>query len=252
MGFKDEVERIEEAGSGNIYVWRHGTGWPISKDDLDTFCSHMDDWYSCVGPFSREEYEKKCQIHGITAVPDVDIGGYGDTYGDFGMSHYHTVPKNRLNALKATLNQGRWWGIQAENPNVKEERRRAREIENERLRLEEVRKGYPVDLQAWITAVGGLETIYTKALKIHESNSTQLREEGRHFEWLIGHACLHLDTSINWWAGWMESDLEHPLNRISKMLSDKRIEPNQEQIVYMGYGEDCGDDVRRNYREFFA
>lgn len=135
---------------------------------------------------------------------------------------------------------------------------------------------YPQDLDAWITAVGGLDAIYQEALKIHSNNSHILREKGRHFEWLIGHTCHQLSygasekcpgyvagTAENgwtgnyplrpeWWAGWSEIDPQHPINRIAEMLKDKRIEPYTGKVTYLGYGEDCGDDVRQNSKEWLS
>ena len=130
-------------------------------------------------------------------------------------------------------------------------------------------------MEKWIEAVGGIEAIYKGALKIHSNNSVQLREEGRHFEWLIGHTCMtlgmnasknhpdyHAPLNINdkgiypllplWWAGWSEKDEMHPLNRIANILSDRRIEPYMGKVTYIGYGEDCGDDVRKNLKDWIG
>jgi hypothetical protein len=113
------------------------------------------------------------------------------------------------------------------------------------------------DLDAWIVSVGGLESIYNRAYKIHENNHTQLREEGRHFEWLIGHASLRLsmdifNKAVEWWADWNETDTLHPINQIASLLSDQRIEPYKGKVTYFGYGEDCGDDVQKNYKDWLT
>ena len=279
MNFKDSIERIEIGRKdypGKVLVWVHGTGWPIKENDQDAFCIHMDDWYSICGrALSRPEYEQACQTRNIEPSPDDTIGKYGDCYGDFGMDHYHTNPENRSFGIRATLNQGRWFGMKTENPNIVEERREAEIARVEMVRLEALRKTYPVDLQAWIDAVGGLERIYTDALSMHGNNSTQLREEGQHFEWLIGHTCLHLGMESSkgcegyqepksfsddgvypllpeWWSGWREADPEHPINRIAGMMADRRIEPYAGEVKYMGYGEDAGDDVRQNLKEWLG
>ena len=173
MNFKDSIEKIEDSPSGfpgKILVWRHSTGWPIAKDDLDAFCVHMDGWYSISNrTLSRQEYEQACRDRGIDPVQDLDIGGYGDVYGDFGMDHYHTVPENRIFGIKATLNQGRWAGMLSENPDIVEERREEAMRCSEVARIEGLRKDYPIDLGAWIGSVGGLDAIYNEASKMHEN-----------------------------------------------------------------------------------
>jgi hypothetical protein len=259
-------------------VWSNGTGWPIAEDDLETFKVHMDDWYSLIsqGPMSRKDYEEACQKRSIKPFPDDSFGGYGDLFGDFGMSHYHTEPENRLIGIAATLNQKRWYGLLKENPNIQEQREKADQLKREEARLAKLRETYPEDLDAFLLAVGGLEAIYNKAADIHSNNSHVLREEGRHFEWLIGNACMSLgmkfshtcsgyveSTSANgwqgvypllpkWWAGWDESDPIHPINRVAEMLKDKRIEPYMGKVTYIGYGEDCGDDVRKNAKDWLG
>jgi len=258
MNFKESIDKIEERPDypGMILVWRYNTGWPVAKNDLDAFCSHMDDWYSIsCKSLSREEYIAACNARNIEPTPDSDIGGYGDTYGDFGMSHYHTVPKNRLPGIIATLKQARWLGMLSENPNIPQERAAEATALAEATKLERLKKTYPDNLQAWIDSVGGLNAIYDAALYLHANNSTQLRESNRHFEWLIGHSCMNLALKTNtvfpdWWGDWSETDPSHPLNRIAAMLADRRIEPLQGQVTYMGYGEDCGDDVRKNLKEW--
>jgi len=271
----DKIVPIE-GQPGMIYAWSHSTGWPIQESDLEAFKAHMDDWYSILrqGPLTRSNYETACQLRGITPTPDDQIGTYGDTYGDFGMSHYHTVPENRQTGIEATLNQKRWQGMLQENPAIGQQRREAECIRQEERRIEALRKTYSQDLDAWITAIGGLDSIYQGALELHANNSHVLREEGRHFEWLIGHTCHQLSYKASekcpgyvagarendwtgnyplrpeWWAGWSETDPLHPINRIAEMLKDKRIEPYTGKVTYYGYGEDCGDDVRQNAKEW--
>lgn len=273
--FKDSIDSIEDIKGypDMIRVWVNSTGWPIQKGDFDSFCSHMDDWYSVsYKSFSRSEYEDACIRFDIESIPDAAIGS-GD--GDFGMCHYHTDPENHKTCMRATLLQSRWNGMVVENPNIKNERKEADFIRIEALRIEALRATYPVDLDAWITAVGGLETIYNKCTATHVNNSVQLRDEGRHFEWLIGHTCMRLgfdaskshpdyvppttpisDDGVDplfpkWWGGWDVTDREHPINRIAALLSDRRIEPYLGKVTYYGYGEDCGDDVRRNFIDNF-
>jgi hypothetical protein len=276
MSFRDSVDRIEEMKDchDKVYVWHHSTGWPVRKDDLESFLTHMDTWYSILNKqsISRSEYEELCRASNIEPTPDDEIGGYGDTYGDFGMCHYHTVPKNRQSGIRGTLNQKRWFSLLIECPNIKADRKRAYTERIEALRVEALRKTYPIDLEGWIEAVGGLDKIYERMVVIHSNNSHQLRESGRHFEWLIGHASkdLGFDASRShsdyvpgnhlgdgavypllpeWWAGWDETDEQHPINRIAVQLSDHRgdLEPYKGKIVYYGYGEDCGDEVRKEW-----
>ena len=123
----DKIEPVKDH-PGMIYVWSHGTGWPIQESDLEAFKTHMDDWYSINGhgPMSRQDYEEACKLRSLPPTPDDDLGGYGCTYGDFGMSHYHTVPENRQAGIEATLAQKRWLGMLQENPNIEEERRQAK------------------------------------------------------------------------------------------------------------------------------
>lgn len=250
-----KIEPIKDI-PGYVYVWSSGRGWPVKGDDVQTFIEHMDDWYGISGAYSREQYENECLKRGIEPVSDDDIGGYGETYGDWGMYHYHTIPENRKHGIDGMLRQCRWAGIKKEIPDI-EDRRRAADRERRRQEeLERKRKTYPVDLMKWIEQVGGLEKIYTGCQELHGNNSVQLREQGRHFEWLIGHTCLGLGIkagcSPEWWADWEETDPEHPLNRIAAMLKGKRIEPYMGKVTYVGYGEDCGDDVRRNLKEWMG
>lgn len=212
MSFRDSIEKIEESCSGygdKILVWVHNTGWPIDKNDLDAFCDHMDAWYSICGKsYTRTDYEEACKRFDIEPMLDDAIGGYGCEYGDFGMDHYHTVPKNRLAGIKGELLQNRWRGMNEENPNIVEERRAAKETRREALRVEALRQGYPADLDGWIASVGGLDEI----------------------------------------------DEQHPINRIAVMLSDRKEEfkPYMGKLTYIGYGEDCGDDVLRNAKEWLG
>lgn len=275
--FRDSVERIEDMKDSPdmICVWRNSTGWIIHRDDLEGFYEHMDVWYTVLlmNSLTRKEYEGLCTEYKIDSVPDEAIGGYGDKFGDYGMEHYHTIPENRRSGLLGTFNQLRWYGILKENPNIEEERALKEWQNNEARRLEILRKTYPVDLDVWIESVGGIEVIYAKMVSLHSNNNTQL--DDRHFEWLIGHACMRVgyeaskghpdyrefksidDKGVNplvpeWWADWGEYDEEHPINRIAFMLSDRRgnLEPYKGKVTYIGYGEDCGDDVRRNLQEW--
>jgi len=270
MGYFSENISMTPASTPDMVLIQHGGYiYTIPVSDQEAFITHMDDWYSIVGKsFSRAEYEEACLKFGFEAIPDDKIGGYGDTFGDFGMDHYHTVPKNRSVGMMATLSQARWRGMRAENPHIEAERKEAEDRRREEARIEALRKSYPEDLDAWIEAVGGLDAIYEEAQKIHSNNNTQLRDEGRHFEWLIGHTCLHLGMHASkshpgyvptkgltlgvyplcpeWWGGWRETDPLHPILRIASKLSDRRIEPYMGGVTYIGYGEDCGDDVRKN------
>lgn len=269
----DKIEPIKDH-PGYVYVWSNSTGWPVKEDDVQAFTEHMDDWYSIHGSFSRIRYEEECLKRGIEPVPDDDIGGYGDTYANWGMSHYHTVPENRKYGIEGMLRRCRWIGIKEEIPDIEERRRSAMLKKQRQEELKRKRKMYPSDLMAWIEKIGGIEKIYEHCADMHENNSTQLREKGRHFEWLIGHTCMHLgmDSSKKvpgyiagtpennyegvyplcpeWGADWEETDVEHPINRIAEMLKDRRIEPYKGKVTYVGYGEDCGDDVRRNLKEW--
>lgn len=275
MSFKDSIEKIENKNNGLIVVWNRSTGWHIHENDLDNFCQHMDNWHSIPHSLSRKEYENLCKKFSIKPALDEDIGNYGDCFGDFGMGHYHTEPKNRKTAIEASLRQARWREIKIERPNIEAERQEQKCIEGEKRRLKELRKTYPKDLQKWINDVGGIEEIYQSCEKIHSNNSHQLREEGRHFEWLISHSCLKLGHSKSknhpeyiepktiwdkgnyplvpeWWADWDETDPEHPINKISEMLKDRRIEPYTGELKFYGYGEDCGDDVRKNLKDWLG
>lgn len=246
----DKIEPIKDH-PGFVYVWSNSRGYPVKEDDIQAFIGHMDDWYSINGAFSREQYEEECHKRNITPVSDDDIGGYGDTYADWGMSHYHTVPEYRKNGIEGSLRQCRWAGIKQEIPDIEDRRRVAEQKKMRQEELERKRKTYPVDLMAWIEQVGGLEKIYQHCQDMHKNNSTQLREEGRHFEWLIGHSSLELSKETpEWWGDWEETDPDHPINRIAEMLKDKRIEPYKGKVTYIGYGEDCGDDVRKNLKEW--
>lgn len=270
--FRDTVSMIASASTPDMVEITSGCyTYTIAVCDQEAFITHMDDWYSIAGrALSREEYEAACLKFGFEALPDDKLGGYGDNFGDFGMGHYHTVPQNRSLGMMATLGQGRWCGMKKENPHIEEERREVEARRREEVRVEALRKSYPEDLDVWIKAVGGLEAIYQEAQKIHSNNNTQLRDEGRHFEWLIGHASLHLGMHASktvpgyvagtpsngwksvyplcpdWWGGWRETDTLHPIQRIASMLSARRIEPYLGEVTYIGYGEDCGDDVRKN------
>lgn len=278
MNFKDGIDRIEtiDKDPDTIVVWNNSTGWLIKKDDLDTFCTHMDNFYSVsCKALTRQMYEDICKKLNINTTPDNEIGGYGVSFGDYGMGHYHTNPANRIAGLTGALLQSRWYGMIKEDPDLPHKREKAEKERIETLRLNTLRATYPSNLNKWIEDVGGLEAIYTKAKKIHENNSSILRETGRHFEWLIGHTCKHLgmDASKNhpdyvapknamdygvyplfpkWWGGWNEKDEQHPINRIAAMLFDKRIEPYMGKITYIGYGEDCEDDVRKNAKEWLG
>ena len=256
--FRDNIQSIENKNQDEVYIWCNSTGWPVNRDDVESFCNHMDDWYSiCSREFTRDEFEKESVSRDIDPIPDDNIDGYGYYYGDFGMSHYHTVPENRKQGIISTLIQRRWFTMLKENPNIIKERKEAEYKREEALRIEELRKTYPKDLDAWIASVGGLEVIYAEVSKIHSNNSHQLREEGRHFEWLIGHATLHVCSHNKkevpeWWGNWSETDELNPINRIAKMLSDRRIEPYMGKVTYIGYGEDCDDDVRKNYEDWIG
>jgi hypothetical protein len=107
-------DKIEEK-NGMVYVWRNGTGWPVAPDDVDAFIAHMSIWLplNCK-QFSRDEYETLCLANNVTPEPDERLGGYRDSYGDFGMSHYHTDPKNRQIGIASTLHQGRSFGLKQE------------------------------------------------------------------------------------------------------------------------------------------
>lgn len=120
----DKIEPIKDQ-PGYVYVWSNSTGWPVKENDVQAFIEHMNDWYSIHGSFSRSQYEEECLKRGITPVPDDDIGSYGDTYADWGMSHYHTVPKNRKCGIEGMLRQCRWIGIKKEIPDIEERRRSA-------------------------------------------------------------------------------------------------------------------------------
>ena len=269
------VEKIEPLPNqpGMVCVWSGSRGWRVPADAVGAFCAHMDDWYSVMarGALTRTEYERECSTRGITPVPDDDIGGYADDYGDYGMAQYHTDPSNWLCGIAGTLRQQRWWGILREYPDIRKQREIAEKRRQEAERVAAIRSKYPADLGAWIRAVGGLDAIYHTALYIHTGNPHVMRESGRHFEWALGHACLKLgmDASMghpgyrggtyplapdDWWGGWDETDPEHPINRLAAMLSDRRIDPYTGPIKHRGYGfgEDCGDDVRQNAHEWLG
>lgn len=271
MGFKEGIKEIEDRGDGRLVVWHGSYGWPVAVGDFEAFCSHMDEWYSvCCKSYSRLEYEEACKRLGVEAVGDDDLGGYGCVYGDYGMYHYHTVPENRKIGLAGILGQGRWRGMLQEDPDLERKREAALEGLREAKRLEALRSTYPADLMVWIESVGGLERIYDEVVKMHDSNSHQLGD--RHFEWLIGHTCMHLGMTASkghpdykeskgwdggiyplfpkWWGDWDVLDVEHPINLIAGMLKDRRIEGYRGRVTYVGYGEDCGDDVRRNLAEW--
>jgi len=254
--FRDNIQKVEDINKDQVRIWVNSSGWLVNRDDTESFCDHMDDWYSiCSCELTRKDFEEACISRGIDLISDDNIGGYAESYGDFGMSHYHTVPENRKSAITNTLIQRRWFTMQRENPNIIKERNEAEYKRREALRIEGLRKTYPEDLDAWIASVGGLEAIFSKASEIHQNNSHQLREEGRHFEWLIAHTTLNLcvENKIEvpkWWGSWSEIDEFHPINRIAVMLADRRIEPYKGKITYIGYGEDCGDDVRQNFEEW--
>lgn len=273
--FSDGLTIVPASTPDRVMITSGCYTYTIPVSDQDAFIAHMDAWYSITGkPYTREEYEALCLKFGCDVLPDDAIGGYGDQFGDFGMDHYHTIPQNRLHGMSATLAQGRWCKMLQEHPHIEEERRCAAMKQREVARIEALRKSYPEDLDAWIEAVGGLEAIYEEAQSIHSNNPSQLRDEGRHFEWLIGHACLHLGMHASkshpdyvppngmtsgiyplcpqWWGDWRETDTLHPIQRIATMLADRRIEPYIGKVTYIGYGEDCGDDVRQNAQEWLG
>jgi hypothetical protein len=278
--FKSTIEKIEEVsnrGEGIVLIWRYGTGWPVHRDDVEAFCVHMDEWFEVAGKsFTRLEYECLCNRYGLKITSDDDIGGYGCVYGDFGMSHYHTDPGNRRAGMEATIMQGRWYGIKKEIPDIVEIRLRKKQEDFLIKCREDNRKTWPVDFDAYLLKLGGLEKIYEECVKLHSNNSIQLREKGFHFEWLIGHTCMHLSIKASkfepgyvkgcgvepsvfplfadWWGDWSNSEElfteDHPIRRIAALLSDRRIEPYKGKVTYVGYGEDCGDDVRKNLKEW--
>lgn len=56
--------------------------------------------------YSRSQYERVCEALGIQAVPDAELGGYGDTWGDYSLYHYSAEE-----AMTGFLRQGRARGI---------------------------------------------------------------------------------------------------------------------------------------------
>lgn len=271
--------RVEDISSDKIEVWLGSTGYTIDRSDLESFIKHMDDWYSVRGlTLSRSEYEDLYSRYSLgEAKGDDDLGCYGDIYGDYGMDHYHTDPENRSSGMRGELDQGRWRGILEKDPEIEVRRERERNrliLEGE---LSKNRESWPGDLDKFIGEIGGYERLYEMCKKSHSNNSVQLRDEGLHMEWLIGHAVksMAIEASYghpdyreashpcsmdsyfpyleqaDWWADWSRPYLlvsDHPLKRISARFSDRRLEPYMGRVEYFGYGEDCGDDVRSHLR----
>lgn len=92
-----------------------------SVDDPDAFIKHMKDYHSILSfaSLSREQYEQLCKKFGIDAQPDETLENYGTKYGNFGMAHYHTDPKNRKNGLAGTLHQKRYYALKKEGAKPK-------------------------------------------------------------------------------------------------------------------------------------
>lgn len=280
MNFDYRVEDCKE-DSGKVCVWIGSQGYVIDREDLGAFLDHMEDWYDICGRvLSREEYEGEYSRLGLGEVRlDDDLGQYADIYGDYGMDHYHTIPEHRGDGIRGELDQGRWRGILRETPDILEQRKQKRIQESLDRELSKSRESWPSDLDKYIEDIGGYESLYEGCKKAHSNNSVQLREEGLHFEWLIGHQVLHMAIEASyghpeyrapetpygdvyfpysemceWWADWSSPHLlvpEHPLRRIAERFSDRRIEPYKGRVKYFGYGEDDGDDVRRNVKALF-
>ncbi|MHB8071525.1 MAG: hypothetical protein ACYDHF_06200 [Candidatus Cryosericum sp.] len=95
--------------------------------------------------------------------------------------------------------------------------------------------------------------LITEADKIHQSNSHNLGD--RHFEWLLGHAVLNLSARAKivipeWWSDWDSTDPQNPLLLLAVSLNSQRIFAQPDSGSYLGYGEDCGDNVRQKLTDW--
>ena len=104
------IRKIEHKESDELIVWINSTGWHIKVSDKEAFLEHMKQWFSIVGrTLTRTEYEEAYKQFDLgPPKSDDDLGNYGNCYGDFGMSHYHTMPENRKAGMIGTLDQNRW------------------------------------------------------------------------------------------------------------------------------------------------
>ena len=105
-GWYGPTYRTEEPDSWNT---------KYSVPDPESFADHMARYDAIPRvALTREQYEALCNEWGVEPVSDAEMGQYGDNHGDYGMSHYHTVPQNRLTGVAATLCQRRWWAVRDE------------------------------------------------------------------------------------------------------------------------------------------
>lgn len=275
-----QVDKIETRQNNKICVWMGSYGYTIESSDKEAFIKHMESYRSICGlALSRAAYEAAYARLGLgEPVPDDSLGTYANKYGNFGMSHYHTDPANRAAGLRGELDQCRWHELLKEQPDIEDRRAREKEREMFSRELEENRAKWPSDLDKFIQDLGGYEQLYERCLKAHSNNSVQLRDEGLHMEWLIGHTVktmaieasyTHPDyrkascplegdylpymEQAKWWADWSNPYLlipQHPLKRLSDYFKDRRIKPYRGKVEYFGYGEDCEDDVRKNAKEW--
>lgn len=119
----DAVDAVLEAAIGQEYhygiqVWPE----PVPGWDLPTWRKtdpHLDlrdyafAWYSAEPPpvyvYTRAQYELACAALDLDPAPDSDLGNYGDTYGDFGLTEY--TPRQ---VITMTLRRRRIAGLECE------------------------------------------------------------------------------------------------------------------------------------------
>jgi len=95
--------------------------YAYSVPDPDAFILHLKRYEAIpYRALSRVEYEMLCAEYGVTPNADKDLfPSYGLKYGDFGMSHYHTLTENRQAGIEGTIHQRRSWGIEREKKDEK-------------------------------------------------------------------------------------------------------------------------------------
>lgn len=127
------MERHEDGLYHPTYHLTEQAKWTTAYTVLDPaeFVAHMHRLTTLPsGHLTREQYEQSCAGWEITPASDDDLGNYADEHGDFGMSHYHTNPENRLFGVAASLRQRRWWAVKRTRAEASASAPKARPVES--------------------------------------------------------------------------------------------------------------------------